>query len=111
VSSRIALVLTSISPPSRILAALAEGAVSAGMDFIIAGDTKSPADFSLGGASFWISPRSCGVAFAWPATTRRCPLPEAGSGGHATAPLVPSLGTEAVVTFAVDEYAQLVRTR
>jgi hypothetical protein len=47
--SSTALVVTSINPPNRILRTLADGAVKAGMPFIVAGDTKSPADYALDG--------------------------------------------------------------
>jgi hypothetical protein len=47
-----ALVVTSISAPNAILGALAQGAVKAGVEFIVAGDTKSPVDFVLEGCRF-----------------------------------------------------------
>ena len=47
-----ALVVTSINSPNPILRALAEGAVQSGVDFILAGDTKSPPGFSLTGCLF-----------------------------------------------------------
>ncbi len=47
-----ALVVTSINPPNAILQALAHGAVASGLDFIVAGDTKSPPDFALDGCRF-----------------------------------------------------------
>ena len=46
------LVVTSINPPNPILRALAEGAMTAGVDFIVAGDAKSPSDFALDGCRF-----------------------------------------------------------
>jgi hypothetical protein len=49
---RTSLVVTSINPPNQILRALAEGAVRAGAEFILVGDTKSPADFALDGCQF-----------------------------------------------------------
>jgi STELLO glycosyltransferases len=52
VSTPTALVVTSISPPNAILRALASGAVRAGVEFIVIGDTKSPADFALDGCRF-----------------------------------------------------------
>jgi hypothetical protein len=47
-----ALVVTSINPPNRILRALADGAREAAMPFVLAGDTKSPAEFALDGCEF-----------------------------------------------------------
>jgi len=47
VSTPTALVVTSISAPNPILRALASGAREAGVEFIVIGDTKSPADFVL----------------------------------------------------------------
>src|SRR4026209_722487 len=55
--SKIAVVVTSINPPNAALRALADGCLEHGADFIVAGDTKSPADFSLAGRRF-LSPRS-----------------------------------------------------
>jgi hypothetical protein len=50
--TRTALVVTSISGPTAILRALADGARAAGMPFVLAGDTRSPADFTLEGCQF-----------------------------------------------------------
>ena len=50
-SSR-ALVVTTINRPNEALRALAAGATSHTIPFFIAGDSKSPADFSLPGAEF-----------------------------------------------------------
>ncbi|WP_129126139.1 STELLO glycosyltransferase family protein [Geomonas oryzae] len=47
-----ALVITSISAPNPALRACAEGCLRHGIDFFVVGDTKSPADFSLGGCQF-----------------------------------------------------------
>jgi hypothetical protein len=49
----VALVVTSISPPNDVLQALAEGAARTGAEFILVGDTKSPADFALDGCHFF----------------------------------------------------------
>jgi hypothetical protein len=59
-----ALVVTSINPPNAILRALAEGAVKAGVDFILAGDTKSPADFALDGCVFLDLAAQCATGLA-----------------------------------------------
>ena len=66
-----ALVVTSINPPNAILQALARGAQAHGLDFIVAGDTKSPADFALDGCRFLdvAAQRASGFAFA-----ERCPV-------------------------------------
>jgi hypothetical protein len=47
-----ALVVTSISAPNPVLKSLAAGAVAHDWDFIVAGDTKSPADFELDGCTY-----------------------------------------------------------
>ncbi len=47
-----ALVVTSINPPNPAMHELAAGCVEHGWDFIVAGDGKSPADFSLDGCRF-----------------------------------------------------------
>jgi hypothetical protein len=67
-----ALVVTSINPPNPILRALAAGAVGAGVEFIVAGDTKSPADFALDGCRFLdiAAQHATGFAFAAACPTR-----------------------------------------
>lgn len=50
---RLALVVTSIAPPTAILAELARGAQRSGYHFILVGDESSPADFELPGCSFY----------------------------------------------------------
>jgi hypothetical protein len=47
-----ALVVTSISAPNPVLRSLAEGSIKHGWDFVVTGDTKSPADFQLEGCRF-----------------------------------------------------------
>lgn len=47
------LIITTISPPNRALETFASQCSSLGMDFIIAGDRKSPPDFSLPGSDYW----------------------------------------------------------
>jgi len=49
---KISLVVTTINRPNSVLHSLAHGAVKAGWDFVIIGDKKSPADFSLPGAHY-----------------------------------------------------------
>jgi len=47
-----AVVVTSIAAPNAVLRSLAEGCSVQGWDFVVAGDTKSPADFRLEGCRF-----------------------------------------------------------
>lgn len=47
-----ALVVTSINPPNRALRSLAAGCTAHGWEFIVAGDSKSPAVFELEGCRF-----------------------------------------------------------
>jgi hypothetical protein len=47
-----ALVVTSIHAPNRALQSLAAGCRDAGWDFVVAGDSKSPADFAIDGCRF-----------------------------------------------------------
>ncbi len=49
----IKLVVTTISPPNKVLQKLAEGCQSHNWDFIVIGDTKSPKDFSLAGSQYY----------------------------------------------------------
>lgn len=68
--SRPAIVVTSISPPNRVLDAIAQGARGAGFEFLVMGDTKSPEDFNLEGCEFHSVARQeeSGFSFA-----RLCP--------------------------------------
>lgn len=47
-----ALVVTSINPPNTAMRELAAGCVAVGWNFIVAGDGKSPPDYSLEGCRF-----------------------------------------------------------
>ena len=47
-----AVIVTSISPPTPLLHALAQGCRAAGFRFLVVGDTKSPSDFALDGCDF-----------------------------------------------------------
>ncbi len=67
-STSTALVITSISPPNDILAACADGCVTNNCDFIVVGDTKSPANFSLNGCDFWSIERQRSMVFRLAAT-------------------------------------------
>ncbi len=70
--SRPALVVTSIAEPNAILQALADGSQKHGIDFILIGDTKSPAEFSLAGCDFYDVGRQLetGLSFAAKCPTR-----------------------------------------
>jgi len=47
------VVVTSISPPNAALRLIAEGCREHGQEFIVVGDSKSPAEFQLDGADFY----------------------------------------------------------
>lgn len=47
-----ALIVTSINAPNAVMTSLRDGARSAGVRYIVIGDTKSPADFALDGCEF-----------------------------------------------------------
>jgi hypothetical protein len=51
--NKVSIVVTSIFPPNESMRTLAKGAGQNGWDFIIIGDSKSPADFFLDGAQFF----------------------------------------------------------
>src|SRR5829696_4657052 len=69
-TTKTALVVTSIAPPNAALRALAEGCTEHGFEFIVIGDEKSPADFRLEGCRFYglAEQRELGLRFA-----KRCP--------------------------------------
>jgi hypothetical protein len=71
-STAVALVVTSINPPNAILRALASGAATADVSFIVVGDTKSPPDFALAGCRFLdiAAQLSTGLTFAAACPTR-----------------------------------------
>lgn len=48
-----AVVVTTINAPNAVLGEIARGSAAAGWDFLVIGDTKSPADFALEGADFY----------------------------------------------------------
>ena len=66
------LVVTSIAAPTRALEELAESAARADMDFVLIGDTSSPAEFVLPGCDFYglERQRSLGLATAEVCPTR-----------------------------------------
>lgn len=71
-SEQIAVIVTSISAPNESLCALAEGAIRTGAEFIVVGDTKSPATFDLAGCDFYdvARQRESGFAYAQLCPTR-----------------------------------------
>ncbi len=52
-NSHIAVVVTPIAAPNRVLRALAEGCREHGQRFYVIGDVPSPPDFSLPGCDFF----------------------------------------------------------
>lgn len=50
--STASLIITSIASPNEAMKAFAEGCLKNGMEFIVIGDRKSPADFKLDGCRF-----------------------------------------------------------
>jgi hypothetical protein len=63
-AERVAVVVTSIAAPNAALRALADGCVRHGWDFVVVGDTKSPADFSLAGCRYLDLAAQHGLGFA-----------------------------------------------
>ncbi|MFC2098261.1 STELLO glycosyltransferase family protein [Bacteroidota bacterium] len=57
------LIITTIAPPNRVLENYAEECKRHDIDFIIAGDRKSPTNFSLPGSDFWSINRQMGSGF------------------------------------------------
>jgi hypothetical protein len=50
--TKVAIVVTSISNPNKVLHSIACGAVEYGYEFIVVGDSKSPPDFHIAGCRF-----------------------------------------------------------
>ncbi|HWR41609.1 STELLO glycosyltransferase family protein [Sporomusa sp.] len=50
--NKVAIVVTSISNPNKVLKSIASGAVEHGYEFIVVGDTKSPSDFYIEGCKY-----------------------------------------------------------
>ena len=65
------LIITSIASPTTTLREIARGAIAAGFNFILIGDSKSPTNFELEGCDFYSVDRQlkAGLAFA-----KICPL-------------------------------------
>lgn len=51
--NKLALVITSIASPNEVLKKCAEESIKRKVDFIVIGDSKSPADFNLAGCDFY----------------------------------------------------------
>ena len=66
----VALVVTSISAPNRVLRALAEGSQARGRQFVVIGDVPSPPDFRLEGCDFYGLEAQYGAGFRF---ARLCP--------------------------------------
>jgi hypothetical protein len=66
VADRVAVVVTSIAAPNKVLRALAAGCGRQGWDFVVVGDAKSPADFRLDGCRYLdlAAQRGLGLALA-----------------------------------------------
>lgn len=69
-NSNPALIVTSISKPSRILSSLAEGARQRSISFYLIGDVPSPTDFYLDGCDFYSLARQAKLGFR---TSTECP--------------------------------------
>ncbi|HEY0384640.1 MAG TPA: STELLO glycosyltransferase family protein [Pyrinomonadaceae bacterium] len=65
-----ALIVTSIAAPNAVLRALAEGSREHGLQFIVIGDERSPADFELRGCRFYSLEEQRALPFAF---ARLCP--------------------------------------
>lgn len=65
-----ALIVTSINAPNAVMRSLRDGAVTAGMRFIVVGDTKTPADFSIEGCDFLSVEEQLASGFAF---AKACP--------------------------------------
>lgn len=50
--TKVAIVVTSISNPNKVLSSIASGAAEHGYEFIVVGDTKSPSDFYIEGCKY-----------------------------------------------------------
>jgi hypothetical protein len=66
----LAVVVTSISGPNRVLRELAEGSAARGHRFVVVGDEKSPTDFRLEGCDFYDLPAQYETGFRF---ARLCP--------------------------------------
>ena len=66
------IVVTSINAPNAVLTAIAHGAAQHGMEFVVAGDTKSPKDFVLPGCRFLDFDAQLATNFCFPAACPSC---------------------------------------
>lgn len=69
--NKVALVVTSINEPNKVLQALGEGAKINNWNFLIVGDQKSPANFSCPGATYYPLAAQLETELAY---TRNCPV-------------------------------------
>ena len=72
-AEKIALVVTTIAKPQRVLRALASGCQKHQWDFVVVGDAASPRNFNLTGCDYYSLRRQRQTGFK---TAKRCP------GGH-----------------------------
>jgi len=70
VDEKIAVVVTSIAGPNKVLGDLAEGCKERGYHFIVIGDEASPADFHLDGCDFYSLERQVETGFKF---AQMCP--------------------------------------
>src|SRR4051812_30654376 len=62
--SKVAVVITSISGPNAVMKSIAAGAVKNNVDFLMIGDTKTPADFKLEGCDYYSVERQLQLPFS-----------------------------------------------
>lgn len=69
-SDRVAVVVTSISPPNKVLKSLAEGCALNGLAFIVIGDEASPKSFTLDDCQFYSLEDQVGTGYQF---AKLCP--------------------------------------
>lgn len=65
-----AIIITSISAPNAVMKSFAEGSKQHGAEFIVIGDTKTPADFQLDGCNYFSVEQQRALPFAF---AKACP--------------------------------------
>ena len=65
-----AIIITSISAPNAVMKSFAEGSQQHGAEFIVIGDTKTPADFQLDGCNYYSVEQQRALPFAF---AKACP--------------------------------------
>lgn len=65
-----AIIITSISAPNAVMKSFAEGSKQHGAEFIVIGDTKTPADFQLDGCNYYSVEQQRALPFAF---AKACP--------------------------------------